>query len=75
MGKVNSSEILKYYSDSSVLEYYQEATEQVGLWDSEKIVFSKTFPDLDLDLFGTWMRYRKNQFWSLEKRLLQSDGI
>ena len=67
MGKVSSSEILNYFSDSSVLEHYQEATEQVGLWDSEKIVFSKTFPDLDLNLlelgcgagrisFGLWKR-------------------
>lgn len=67
MGKVSSSEILNYFSDSSVLEHYQKATEQVGLWDSEKIVFSKTFPDLDLNLlelgcgtgrisFGLWKR-------------------
>ena len=67
MGKVSSSEILNYFSDSSVLEHYQEASEQVGLWDSEKIVFSKTFPDLDLNLlelgcgtgrisFGLWKR-------------------
>ena len=67
MGKVSSSEILNYFSDSSVLEHYQEATEQVGLWDSEKIVFSKTFPDPDLNLlelgcgtgrisFGLWKR-------------------
>ena len=50
MGKVSSSEILNYFSDSSVLEHYQKATEQVGLWDSEKIVFSKTFADLELNL-------------------------
>ena len=67
MRKVSSSEILNYFSDSSVLEHYQKATEQVGLWDSEKIVFSKTFPDLDLNLlelgcgagrisFGLWKR-------------------
>ena len=67
MGKVSSSEILNYFSDSSVLEHYQKATEQVGLWDSEKIVFSKTFPDPDLNLlelgwgtgriiFGLWKR-------------------
>ena len=67
MGKVSSSEILNYFSDSSVLEHYQKATEQVGLWDSEKIVFSKTFADLELNLlelgcgagrisFGLWKR-------------------
>lgn len=67
MGKVSSSEILNYFSDSSVLEHYQKATEQVGLWDSEKIVFSKTFPDPELNLlelgcgtgrisFGLWKR-------------------
>jgi len=50
MGKVSSSEILNYFSDSSVIEHYQKATEQVGLWDSEKIVFSKTFADLELNL-------------------------
>ena len=49
----------------SVLEHYQEATEKVGLWNSEKIVFSKTFPDKSCKLlelgcgtgrisFGLW---------------------
>lgn len=45
MGKVSSVEVSKYFSNSMVLQYYQEATEKVGLWDSEKIVFSKVFPN------------------------------
>ena len=67
MGKVSSSEIQKYFSNSPVLDHYQEATEQVGLWNSERMVFSKTFSDPDLKLleigcgagrisFGLWKR-------------------
>jgi ubiquinone/menaquinone biosynthesis C-methylase UbiE len=71
MGKVSSSEIQKYFSNSPVLDHYQEATEQVGLWNSEKIVFSKTFSDPDLKLleigcgagrisFGLWKKGYSN---------------
>ena len=71
MGKVSSSEIQKYFSNSPVLDHYQEATEQVGLWDSERIVFSKTFSDPDLKLleigcgagrisFGLWKKGYSN---------------
>ncbi len=67
MGKVSSSEILSYFSKAPVLEHYQEATKQVGLWKSEKIVFSKTFSDRKLKLlelgcgtgrisFGLWKK-------------------
>ena len=41
MEKVSSSEILRYFSNLPVLEHYQEATEKVGLWNSEEIVFLK----------------------------------
>jgi ubiquinone/menaquinone biosynthesis C-methylase UbiE len=71
MGKVSSSEIQKYFSNSPVLDHYQEATEQVGLWNSERIVFSKTFSDPDLKLleigcgagrisFGLWKKGYSN---------------
>ena len=43
--KVSSSKVLEYYSKSSVLEHYTEATEKVGLWNSEKIVFQKSLKD------------------------------
>lgn len=67
MEKVSSSEILKYFSNLPVLEHYQEATEKVGLWNSEEIVFSKTFPNRNLRLlelgcgtgrisFGLWKK-------------------
>jgi ubiquinone/menaquinone biosynthesis C-methylase UbiE len=71
MGKVSSSEIQKYFSNSPVLDHYQEATEQVGLWNSERMVFSKTFSDPDLKLleigcgagrisFGLWKKGYSN---------------
>jgi ubiquinone/menaquinone biosynthesis C-methylase UbiE len=44
MSKVSSSAVLDYFSRSKVLDHYQNATDLVGLWKSEKIVFSKTFP-------------------------------
>ncbi|MDA8991560.1 class I SAM-dependent methyltransferase [Opitutales bacterium] len=44
MGKVSSSAVLDYFSNPKVLDHYQDATDMVGLWKSEKIVFSKTFP-------------------------------
>ena len=54
-----------YFPNSAVLEHYQKATEKVGLWNSEKVVFSKTFPDKSCKLlelgcgtgrisFGLW---------------------
>ena len=43
--KVSSSKVLEYYSKSSVLEHYTEATEKVGIWNSEKIVFQKSLKD------------------------------
>ena len=71
MGKVSSCEILRYFSNLPVLDHYQEATENVGLWNSEDIVFSKTFTDRNLKLlelgcgagrisFGLWKKgYKK----------------
>ena len=67
MEKVSSSEILRYFSNLPVLEHYQEATEKVGLWNSEEIVFSKAFPNRNLRLlelgcgtgrisFGLWKK-------------------
>ena len=45
MSKVSSREVLDYFSKSLVLNHYQEATEKVGLWSSEEIIFRKTFCD------------------------------
>jgi len=71
MGKVSSCEILRYFSNLPVLDHYQEATENVGLWNSEDIVFSKTFADRNLKIlelgcgagrisFGLWKKgYKK----------------
>tara|TARA_B100000941_G_C28467850_1_gene534653 strand:+ start:594 stop:1340 length:747 start_codon:yes stop_codon:yes gene_type:complete len=71
MVKVSSNEILRYFSNLPVLEHYQEATENVGLWNSEDIVFSKTFADRNLKIlelgcgtgrisFGLWKKgYKK----------------
>ena len=71
MNRVSALHVSQYFAGSQVLEHYQEATEKVGLWNSEKIVFSKTFPDKNrkiLELgcgvgrisFGLWkLGYRK----------------
>ena len=70
MGKVSSCEILRYFSNLPVLDHYQEATENVGLWHSEEI-FSKTFADRKLKIlelgcgtgrisFGLWKKGTKN---------------
>ena len=46
LGKINRDHVLSYYAQNSVLEHYEEATSQVGLWKSEKIIISKNIPDL-----------------------------
>ena len=46
LGKINRDHVLSYYAKNSVLEHYEEATAQVGLWKSEKIIISKNIPDL-----------------------------
>ena len=43
--KIMDQDILDYYAQSKVLEHYEEATVRVGLWDSEKIVFTMNLPD------------------------------
>lgn len=43
--KVNRSDVQKYYSSNTVIEHYIEATQEVGLWKSESIIFSKSFAD------------------------------
>ena len=40
----------KVFSNLPVLDHYQEATENVGLWHSEEIIFSKTFADRKLKI-------------------------
>ena len=45
LGKINSDHVLSYYAQNSVLEHYEEATAQVGLWKSEKIIIAKNLPD------------------------------
>ena len=50
LGKINRDHVLSYYAQNSVLEHYEEATAQVGLWKSEKIIISKNIPDLSLSL-------------------------
>ena len=71
MTKVSSSQVLNYFSKPLVLQHYQEATEKVGLWNSEKIIFSKTFSDKNSKIleigcgtgrisFGLWEMGYKN---------------
>jgi len=65
MKKVSAKDVSEYFAKSSVLQHYQEATSKVGLWNSEKIVFSQTFDDKNCNLlelgcgtgrisFGLW---------------------
>ena len=39
--KVSSKDVLSYYTSAPVLEHYSQATEKVGLWNSERIVLKK----------------------------------
>lgn len=48
--KVSASDVLKYYSSNAVLEHYEDATQKVGLWKSESIIFAKAFEDKSLPL-------------------------
>ena len=43
--KIKDIDVLDYYAQSAVLKHYEEATIKVGLWESERIVFTKNFPD------------------------------
>ena len=43
--KVSADDVLDYYANAKVLDHYEEAATQAGLWESEKIVFTKNFPD------------------------------
>jgi len=43
--KVNADDVLDYYAKSVVLDHYEEAATEVGLWESEKIVFTRNFSD------------------------------
>ena len=65
MNQVSAKDVSSYFAGSAVLEHYEKATEKVGLWNSEKVVFSKTFPDKSCKLlelgcgtgrisFGLW---------------------
>ena len=44
--KVNANDVQGYYAKTAVLNHYEEAATQAGLWESEKMVFSRNFPDL-----------------------------
>lgn len=45
--KVSALDVLGYYAQPAVHQHYTEATEQVGLWKSEEIIFKRVFPDKD----------------------------
>ena len=48
--KVSSKDVLSYYTSVAVLEHYSQATEKVGLWNSERIVLKKAFTNKSLKL-------------------------
>ena len=48
--KVSARDVLGYYAQPGVLQHYTEATERVGLWKSEKIIFKRVFPDKNVKL-------------------------
>ena len=76
MNKVSAKDVSEYFAKSSVLEHYQEATSKVGLWNSEKIVFSKTFADKNCNLLELGCGTGRISFglWKLGYRnLLASD--
>jgi ubiquinone/menaquinone biosynthesis C-methylase UbiE len=43
--KVSADDVLDYYANAAVLDHYEEAATEVGLWESEKIVFTRNFSD------------------------------
>ena len=50
MNKVSSGIVRDYFSRPKVLDHYEDAANRVGLWNSEKIVFTKTFPAKNLKI-------------------------
>ena len=43
--KVSSEMVLEYYQGKEVLDHYEEATQRIGLWKSEELVFRQSFPN------------------------------
>ena len=43
--KVSSEMVLQYYQGKEVLDHYEEATQRIGLWKSEELVFRQSFPN------------------------------
>ena len=78
MNKVSAKDVSEYFAKSSVLEHYQEATSKVGLWNSEKIVFTQTFDDKNCNLLELGCGTGRISFglWKLGYRIKNvSDGL
>ena len=66
LGKINRDHVLSYYAQNSVLEHYEEATAQVGLWKSEKIIISKNISDLSSRVLELGCGFGRISFGLLE---------
>ena len=59
--KVSSEMVLEYYQGKEVLDHYEEATQRIGLWKSEELVFRQSFQLSEIS-FGIGMRCGKDRF-------------
>ena len=48
--KVSAQDVLGYYSEPLVLQHYEDATKEVGLWNAEKNIFKRVFHNQDSKL-------------------------
>ncbi|MDG1138087.1 MAG: class I SAM-dependent methyltransferase [Opitutales bacterium] len=85
--KVSAKDVLGYYAEPLVLQHYEDATEKVGLWNSEEMILKRVFNNQDSKLlelgcgtgrisFGLYkLGYRKLKATDFSKKMIRAAKV